>query len=71
MGGTSATISGQRLVNFDVNVVGQNGATPITYNRTANTCTLACHAAAHNSNGSVTAVGALGKVKAGAPQRIK
>jgi predicted CXXCH cytochrome family protein len=57
MGGNSATISGQRLVNFDVNVVGQNGITPITYNRTANTCVLACHGAAHNSNGSVTALG--------------
>jgi len=60
MGGISATVSGQRLVNFDVNVVGQNGITPITYNRTSNTCVLACHAAAHNSNGSVTAIAAPG-----------
>jgi len=67
MGGTSATISGQRLVNFDVNVVGQNGATPITYNRTANTCVLACHAAAHNANGSVTAMSGANKVRTGSP----
>ncbi|MFZ0774672.1 MAG: cytochrome c3 family protein [Candidatus Sulfotelmatobacter sp.] len=67
MGATSATISGQRLVNFDVNVVGQNGATPISYSRTANTCVLACHTAAHNSNGTVTASGAANKVKPGQP----
>ncbi len=55
MGGTNPSISGQRLVNFDVNVVAQNGATPITYNRATNTCVLACHETAHNPNGSVKA----------------
>jgi len=58
IGGTSGTISGQRLVDFDVNVVGQNGATPVTYNRTANSCVLVCHTAAHNPDGSVTNGGA-------------
>jgi predicted CXXCH cytochrome family protein len=55
LGGTNPNISGQRLVNFDVNVVAQNGAAPITYNKATNTCVLACHGTAHNPNGSVTA----------------
>lgn len=54
MGGTNANISGQRLVNFDVNVVAPNGAMQISYNRAANTCTLMCHQTAHNANGTVT-----------------
>ena len=56
MGGNNPNISGQRLVNFDANVVGQNGAFPISYNRAANTCVLACHETAHNPNGAVGAV---------------
>jgi predicted CXXCH cytochrome family protein len=50
MGSTSATISGQRLVNFDVNVVAPNGATPITYsyNGGSASCTLTCHGQSHN-----------------------
>lgn len=55
MGATSATITGERLVNFDANVVGPNGAMPISYNRSAKTCTLTCHGYAHNVDGSVTA----------------
>ena len=55
MSGTNPNISGQRLVNFDVNVVAQNGAAPVTYNRATNTCVLACHEVAHNPNGSVSA----------------
>jgi predicted CXXCH cytochrome family protein len=66
VGGPSSTISGQRLVDFDVNAVSQNGATPITYNRTANSCVLVCHTAAHNPDGSVTAAGAM-KGKTGIP----
>jgi len=54
MGATSPTITGERMVNFDGNVVGQNGATPISYNRSTNTCTLTCHNAAHNADGTVT-----------------
>ena len=54
MGAASGTISGERLVNFDVNVVAPNGSLPISFNRAANTCVLVCHQAAHNSDGSVT-----------------
>ena len=32
MGASSPDVTGERLVNFDVNVVGDNGA-PIAYNR--------------------------------------
>lgn len=55
LGAINPNLSGERLVNFDVNVVGQNGAAPITYNRNTNTCVLACHGTAHNPNGTVTA----------------
>jgi predicted CXXCH cytochrome family protein len=55
MGASSGTITGERLVNFDVNVVASNGGVPISYNRATNTCTLTCHQVAHNSNGTVTA----------------
>ena len=70
MGTTSATISGQRLVNFDVNVVAQNGTTPITYTYNAgnDSCTLTCHGQNHNGSGKPTlAVGggirSIGKTK--------
>jgi predicted CXXCH cytochrome family protein len=42
-GGTSGGITGERLVNFDVNVVAANGGDPISYNRTTNSCSLTCH----------------------------
>jgi predicted CXXCH cytochrome family protein len=54
MGATSGTISGERLVNFDANVVAQNAGTPISYTRATNTCTLVCHGATHNPDGTVT-----------------
>jgi hypothetical protein len=54
MGASSGNISGERLINFDVNVVAQNGIAPISYNRAANTCVLTCHQVAHNADGSVT-----------------
>jgi predicted CXXCH cytochrome family protein len=47
MGATSGTISGDRLINFDLNVVASNGGLPISYSRGANTCTLVCHGHAH------------------------
>jgi len=47
MGGMSASISGERLINFDGNVVAMNGANPISYNRATNHCSLACHQQAH------------------------
>ncbi|HUM07166.1 MAG TPA: cytochrome c3 family protein [Terriglobales bacterium] len=47
MGSGSSAISGERLVNFDANVVGSNGGAPISYNRGSNTCSLVCHNKAH------------------------
>jgi hypothetical protein len=55
MGATSGTVSGERLVNFDLNVVAPNGGLPISYNRAANTCVLTCHQTAHNPDGTVAA----------------
>ena len=52
MGAVNGTISGERLINFDVNVVAQNGSSPISYNRAANTCTLVCHGEVHDSTGA-------------------
>jgi predicted CXXCH cytochrome family protein len=43
MGAQSGSISGERLLNFDFKVVAPNGATPISYNRAANSCSLVCH----------------------------
>jgi len=43
MGAQSGSLSGQRLVNFDVKVVAPNGAAPVSYNRAANSCSLVCH----------------------------
>jgi predicted CXXCH cytochrome family protein len=48
MGTTSANISGERLVNFDVNVVAPNGTNPISYSHATNTCTLTCHNHPHS-----------------------
>jgi predicted CXXCH cytochrome family protein len=54
MGAQNANISGERLVNFDVNVVAQNGTTPISYSRASNSCALLCHNHAHSATASVT-----------------
>ena len=59
MGATSPTITGERLVNFDGSVVAQNGSSPISYNRATNSCTLMCHNAAHNSDGTVAGTAML------------
>jgi hypothetical protein len=56
MGSLSATITGERLVNFDVNVVAPNGVSPISYNHPTNTCVLACHGYNHNADGTVSAI---------------
>ena len=53
-GASSGAISGERLVNFDVNVVGPSGGVPVSYNRNTNTCTLTCHNMVHNADGTVT-----------------
>ncbi len=63
MGATSATVDGERLVNFDINVVAPNSLGPagpsgIAYKRANNTCTLVCHSYSHNYDGTVTQVGA-------------
>jgi predicted CXXCH cytochrome family protein len=55
MGSQVATVSGERLVNFDTNVVGPNGKTPITYHRATNSCSLTCHGHPHNGVGAVGA----------------
>jgi hypothetical protein len=55
MGSVSANISGERLVNFDVNVVAPNGASPVSYSHQTNTCVLACHGYNHNADGTVSA----------------
>ena len=47
IGALNGSVSGERLVNFDLNVVGPNGTNPISYNRAANTCSLTCHGHAH------------------------
>lgn len=52
MGASSPYISGERLVNFDMNVVAPNGSTPISYNRASNSCSLTCHGHAHQGTGS-------------------
>jgi len=59
MGSVSPTVSGERLVNFDVNVVGQNNGAPVSYNRSSNTCTLTCHQVAHNADGTISSAAAL------------
>src|SRR5579862_6685697 len=56
MGASSPNVTGERLVNFDANVVAPNGSAPIAYNRATNTCALTCHNATHNGNGSVSGI---------------
>lgn len=55
VGASSASVSGERLVNFDLGVVAQNDSSkvPISYTRSTNTCTLKCHNVNHNANGTV------------------
>jgi len=52
MGANSSTVSGERLVNFDVNVVAPNQGT-IAYSHGTGTCTLVCHNVTHNADGTV------------------
>lgn len=49
MGAQNGNVSGERLVNFDVNVVAQNGAAPISYNHATNSCSLTCHGHGHTA----------------------
>ena len=45
--GASGGNTGERLVNFDVNVVAPSGASPISYNRATGSCALTCHGKSH------------------------
>jgi predicted CXXCH cytochrome family protein len=54
MGNTSGSITGERLVNFDINIVAPTGTTPISYSRATNSCSLTCHGHTHNLLGSPT-----------------
>ena len=56
IGTTSATLTGERLINFDVNVVAPNNGQPVSYNHATNSCVLVCHQEAHNVNGTVSHV---------------
>ena len=56
MGASSATITGERLINFDMNVVAPNNGQPVSYSHATNSCVLVCHQEAHNANGTVTHV---------------
>jgi hypothetical protein len=47
MGAQSGNISGERLVNFDLNVVAPNAGAPVSYNRATNSCGLVCHNHTH------------------------
>ena len=49
MGGQAGSISGERLVNFDANVVASNAGVPVAYSRATNSCTLTCHNHPHGT----------------------
>ncbi len=51
--GGGGAVSGERLVNFDVNVVGSSKGVPISYSRATNSCTLVCHN--HTHTGKIAA----------------
>jgi len=51
--GRNGNVSGDRLVDFDLNVVAPNGGMPIAYNGSTKTCALVCHEVTHNANGTV------------------
>jgi len=52
MGSLVATLSGERMVNFDTNVVAPNGKNPISYERATSSCSLTCHGHAHTGSSS-------------------
>jgi len=56
MGSVSGTISGERLVNFDINLVAPNGGNPVSYSRATNSCGLTCHNHPHTLIGSMSRV---------------
>ena len=56
VGATSSNPGGDRMIDFDVSVVGSNSGLNISYNRASNTCTLTCHNVMHNPDGTTTSV---------------
>jgi hypothetical protein len=54
MGGEVASVSGERMVNFDLNVVAPTSKTPVSYSKGTNSCSLTCHGRAHNLVGVQT-----------------
>jgi len=57
LGAVNSNFTGQRLVDFDLNIVAANPnySLPISYTYgSPNTCVLACHNYAHNPDGSVS-----------------
>ena len=60
MGSASGAISGERLVNFDANVVAPMGAAPIGYSRASNSCTLTCHSYVHNGTATASSASKAG-----------
>jgi predicted CXXCH cytochrome family protein len=56
MTATSSNPTGVRMVDFDMNVVGQNGGLPISYDHGSNTCVLMCHSIAHDPGGGIRRV---------------
>lgn len=69
MGAVNTNVTGERLVNFDLNIVGNNGTNPISYTRipgSPGTCVLQCHGVNHDASTSAVFVGprkGTGKVK--------
>jgi len=57
IGASSAGITGERLVNFDLAVVAPNDKSklPISYVRSTGTCSLKCHNVDHNADGTTGA----------------
>ncbi len=53
MRANSGNATGERMINFDLKVVGPNGAIPVSYNRGPGTCALVCHETVHYPNGTV------------------
>jgi predicted CXXCH cytochrome family protein len=54
-GSQGSNVSGERLINFDVNVVAPSGAAPVSYSRATNSCTLTCHNHQHGKSGNTAA----------------
>jgi predicted CXXCH cytochrome family protein len=53
MGATSGNFTGERMVNFDLNIVGSYSGLAISYNRATNTCVLVCHGVTHQPGGVI------------------